>query len=53
MPDIKLSIDQNKKHFTKAQRLLAAFISEHADKAAFSTSFELASLVGVSQRFAP
>ena len=35
--------------FTKGQRLLAAFVLEHCDKAAFMSSFELASVSGVSQ----
>ena len=34
---------------TKGQRLLAAYVTEHCDKAAFKNSFELAGLAGVSQ----
>ena len=35
--------------FTKGQRLLATFVLDHCDKAAFMSSFELASVSGVSQ----
>ncbi len=34
---------------TKGQRLLAAFVTEHCDRAAFMSSFELAAVSGVSQ----
>lgn len=35
--------------FTKGQHLLAHFITEHCDKAAFMSSFDLAAVTGVSQ----
>lgn len=35
--------------FTKGQRLLARFITEQCEKAAFMSSFDLASVTGVSQ----
>ena len=49
MKRINEAIAQNQDGFTKGQRLLAAFISEHCEKAAFMNSFELAAVSGVSQ----
>lgn len=49
MKRINEAISEKYNNFTKGQRLLAAFISDHCDKAAFMSSFELASVSGVSQ----
>lgn len=49
MKRINEAISEKYPSFTKGQRLLAAFVSEHCDKAAFMSSFELASVSGVSQ----
>ncbi|MEA4921322.1 MAG: MurR/RpiR family transcriptional regulator [Clostridiaceae bacterium] len=49
MKRINEAIAEKYPGFTKGQRMLAAFVSEHCDKAAFMSSFELASVSGVSQ----
>jgi DNA-binding MurR/RpiR family transcriptional regulator len=49
MKRINEAISEKMNSFTKGQRLLAAFILEHCDKAAFMSSFELADYTGVSQ----
>ncbi len=42
-------IGEQKHRFSKGQRLIAGFISEHYDKAAFMTASKLGSTVGVSE----
>ena len=49
MKRINEAISERISSFTKGQRLLASFILEHCDKAAFMSSFELADYTGVSQ----
>ena len=49
MKSISEAISNNADSFTRGQRLLASFITEHCDKAAFMSSFELADFTGVSQ----
>ncbi len=49
MKRINEAISENYAGFTKGQRLLASFVTEHCDKAAFMTSFELSAVSGVSQ----
>ncbi len=43
------AVSENYSSFTKGQRLLAEYITDRCDKASFMTSFELASVTGVSQ----
>jgi len=49
MKRINEAIAEKMNTFTRGQKLLATFISEHCDKAAFMSSFELAAYTGVSQ----
>lgn len=42
-------INEQKKSFSKGQRLIAGFITEHYDKAAYMTAAKLGSTVGVSE----
>ncbi|MBE6993043.1 MAG: MurR/RpiR family transcriptional regulator [Ruminococcaceae bacterium] len=49
MKRINEAISEKYPGFTKGQRLLASFVTEYCDKAAFMSSFELASVSGVSQ----
>ena len=49
MKRINEVISEKRNEFTRGQNLLANFISEHCDKAAFMSSFELAAYTGVSQ----
>ena len=42
-------INDLKQGFSKGQRLIAGFITEHYDKAAFMTAAKLGSTVGVSE----
>jgi len=49
MKRIHEAIAEKYNSFTKGQVLLANYISEHCDKAAFLNSFELAEVTGVSQ----
>ncbi len=49
MKRINEAISERYPAFTKGQRLLASFVTENCDKAAFMSSFELASVSGVSQ----
>ncbi|MBR5390891.1 MAG: MurR/RpiR family transcriptional regulator [Clostridia bacterium] len=49
MKRINEAITENAGGFTKGQHLLARFVTEHCDKAAFMSSFDLASVTGVSQ----
>ncbi|MBR4955279.1 MAG: MurR/RpiR family transcriptional regulator, partial [Clostridia bacterium] len=49
MKRINEAIAEKMNDFTRGQKLLATFISEHCDKAAFMSSFELAAFTGVSQ----
>ena len=49
MKRINEAIAEKMNEFTRGQKLLANFISEHCDKAAFMSSFELAAYTGVSQ----
>ena len=49
MKRINEAIAEKASSFTKGQHLLARFISEHCDKAAFMSSFDLAAVTGVSQ----
>ena len=49
MKRINEAIAEKVNGFTKGQHLLARFITEHCDKAAFMSSFDLAAVTGVSQ----
>ena len=49
MKRINEAIAEKVNSFTKGQNLLARFITEHCDKAAFMSSFDLAAVTGVSQ----
>jgi len=49
MKRINEAITEKVNSFTKGQHLLARFITEHCDKAAFMSSFDLAAVTGVSQ----
>ena len=49
MKRINEAIAEKANSFTKGQHLLARFITEHCDKAAFMSSFDLAAVTGVSQ----
>ena len=49
MKRIQEAIAEKENSFTKGQHLLACFITEHCDKAAFMSSFDLAAVTGVSQ----
>lgn len=49
MKRINEAIAELNGRMTKGQRLLAAFLSEHCDRAAFLNSFDLAAVSGVSQ----
>lgn len=49
MKRINEAISEKYSAFTKGQRILAAYVSDHCDKAAFMSSFELADASGVSQ----
>jgi len=49
MKRINEAISEKYPAFTKGQRTLAAYVTEHCDKAAFMSSFELADAAGVSQ----
>ncbi|HCA55209.1 MAG TPA: N-acetylmannosamine kinase, partial [Ruminococcaceae bacterium] len=42
-------INEMKPGFSKGQRLIAGFITEHYDKAAFMTAAKLGSTVGISE----
>lgn len=47
--DLLLAISRMQPDFSKGQRLIAAFIMEHYDKAAFMTASRLGATVGVSE----
>ena len=49
MKRLSQAISEVMPHLTKGQRLLVAFVTEHCDRAAFMSSFELAAVSGVSQ----
>lgn len=49
MKRINEAIAENAGLFTKGQHIIARFITEHCDKAAFLSSFDLATVTGVSQ----
>ena len=49
MKNLLAKIDEQKKGFSKGQKLIAGFISQHYDKAAFMTASKLGSTVGVSE----
>lgn len=49
MKRINEAIAELNGRMTKGQRLLASFLSEHCDRAAFLNSFDLAAVSGVSQ----
>lgn len=49
MKRINESIAEAYHELTKGQKLLASFITDHCDKAAFLSSFELAGITGLSQ----
>lgn len=49
MKRINEAIAEKVNGFTKGQHLLVRFITEHCDKAAFMSSFDLAAVTGVSQ----
>ncbi len=49
MKRISEAISESMPRLTRGQRLLAAFITEHCDRAAFMSSFDLAAVSGVSQ----
>ena len=47
--DLLASIRNQMPKFSKGQRLIAAFVLEHYEKAAYMTASKLGSLVGVSE----
>ncbi len=47
--DLLKTIEENMPRFSKGQRLIAAYISEHYDKAAYLTASKLGAIVGVSE----
>ena len=47
--DILIQIDENSRGFSKGQRLIARYITENYDKAAFMTAGKLGKTVGVSE----
>lgn len=49
MKNLLSLINEQKAGFSKGQRLIAGFITEHYDKAAFMTASKLGSTVGVSE----
>lgn len=49
MNDLMTKIQTNLSDFSKGQRLIARYITEHYDKAAFMTASRLGSTVGVSE----
>ena len=49
MSDLMSKIQSNMSEFSKGQRLIARYIIEHYDKAAFMTASKLGSTVGVSE----
>ena len=49
MKNLLSLINEQKSGFSKGQRLIAGFITEHYDKAAFMTASKLGSTVGVSE----
>ena len=49
MNDLMNSIQSNLNEFSKGQRLIARYITEHYDKAAFMTASKLGAKVGVSE----
>ncbi len=49
MKNLLSIINEQKAGFSKGQRLIAGFITEHYDKAAFMTAAKLGSTVGVSE----
>ncbi|NCB29229.1 MAG: MurR/RpiR family transcriptional regulator, partial [Clostridia bacterium] len=49
MNDLMAKIQNNLSKFSKGQRLIARFIIEHYDKAAFMTASRLGVTVGVSE----
>lgn len=49
MKRLNEAIAEKGNSFTKGQHLLARFVTEHCEKAAFMSSFDLAAVTGVSQ----
>lgn len=49
MKRINEALTEHMQDLTRGQRVLAAYVTDHCDKAAFMSSFELASITGVSQ----
>ena len=49
MNDLMSKIQNNLSTFSKGQRLIAKYIIEHYDKAAFLTASKLGATVGVSE----
>ena len=49
MNDLMNRIQSNLPEFSKGQRLIARYIAEHYDKAAFMTASRLGATVGVSE----
>lgn len=49
MKRINEAITEHAHIFTRGQRVLAMYINDHCDRAAFMSSFELAGITGVSQ----
>ena len=49
MNDLMNKIQNNLSKFSKGQRLIAKYIIEHYDKAAFLTASKLGATVGVSE----
>jgi len=49
MKRINEALAEHSQELTRGQRVLAAFVTEHCDKAAFLSSFALAAVTGVSQ----
>ncbi len=47
--DLLKSIEENMPHFSKGQKLIAAYVLQHYDKAAYLTASRLGAIVGVSE----
>ena len=49
MKDLLKTIEERRSSFSKGQKLIASYISEHYDKAAYLTASKLGAIVGVSE----
>ncbi|MEA5038531.1 MAG: MurR/RpiR family transcriptional regulator [Clostridiaceae bacterium] len=49
MRRISEALTEHAQELTRGQRVLAAYVTDHCDKAAFMSSFEMAAITGVSQ----